>query len=357
MNLDLSAQNDSFIENMMTRKVLTCEDVTLNAMSLLPGLHRKSDTKLIDEILLYWRRTCGVTEPYLSFKALYDIEHCFFLELPSLPSQMEEYRRVVMKRNSPASRQSTTRYVHDSFYSFIKSWSQHLSEQDVGRKPVERFLLLFYANPSDSLVKALEHDKDHYSGLHDAYIKNKHPNVYQSRAIVNLYAGTWVPTGALALVGKHPFIGFRIGFARDRMRYFIDLNFKFLKSANDYYVPKGDSLYRTNHFFGGYVGAGISYEIFRNSSHCLDLQVSVGYDGFDAIAVKDGDSKPVVSKSLGSLNVNGGVGYKFYFGEYTTIEHCGLDIRYNYLNYRNRGGTPLTGGALMVGLVLGFNNL
>ena len=131
----------------------------------------------------------------------------------------------------------------------------------------------------------------------------------------------------------------------------LTLIFRFIKSKNYYQVYAQDSLFRTRHFFGGYVGAEIGYELLRNKNSELDLIGGIGYDGFDA--VKTDEDAGIKSVSVGSLNLNGGLGSRYYYkpqGNYV-----GVQLRFNALNYSNRGGTNLSGDAFSLRLIWGFS--
>jgi hypothetical protein len=108
---------------------------------------------------------------------------------------------------------------------------------------------------------------------------------------------------------------------------------------------------RTNHFFGGYFGADVERTLLRLPKHQFDFLGGIGLDGFDTIETEGQNSGTDDGKSINSLNVNLGLGYKYF---YNKTGFLGLDAKYNMVNYRNTGGTDLSGNTVTLGLTLGF---
>lgn len=163
--------------------------------------------------------------------------------------------------------------------------------------------------------------------------------------------GTWIPQGNLEIVGVHPFFGFRGGINYKRLMADATIGFKFGKSPNAYQVYKNGSIWDTEHFFGGYIGLDVGFEIFRIKNRSFSFIGGAAFDGFDALRVDDPNSDTDIIKTLNTLNLNIGVGYKYHIDQWNYI---GLDFKYNMVNYKNDMGTDLSGNALTINLLYGF---
>jgi len=78
----------------------------------------------------------------------------------------------------------------------------------------------------------------------------------------------------------------------------------------------------------------------------------IGYDGFEAIS--ENVDAGVASKSINSLNINLGAGYRYYYkgdGRYLSLQP-----RINTVNYANKRGSDLSGNTISIRLIWGFSS-
>jgi len=155
---------------------------------------------------------------------------------------------------------------------------------------------------------------------------------------VSYFGGVWIPNGNLSILGNHPLVGVQFGIRTDKLLIDLTLQFKFLKSQNHFQVNHNNTSFDTDHFFGGYYGLDLGYNLINRKSNLIDLLSGVGLDGFDVLKIND-----KVKKTINTLNLNIGIGYRRIIGSYTYI---GLDIKYNFIDYDNSDGTNLSGDAM-----------
>ena len=173
----------------------------------------------------------------------------------------------------------------------------------------------------------------------------------------SIFTGIWLPTGSAKLLGNHPLFGFQVGFYHKKMTYNLTADFKWMASRNEYQVLRDANLETTKNFFGGYFGLDLSRELARFKKHQIDILAGIGFDGFDALESTTGSSAAggENGRSINSLNINTGLGYKYFFKNKAYI---GLQGKYNFVNYKNTGGTDLSGNNITISLLLGgFLNL
>jgi hypothetical protein len=168
---------------------------------------------------------------------------------------------------------------------------------------------------------------------------------------MDLMVGAWIPQGNLSVVGSHPFIGLRGGVKYKKLTADVSLGFKFGKAAELYQVYHNDSLWNTDHFFGGYLGLDVGFEALSISNNTFEIVGGIAYEGFDALKVDDPNSNNDISKSLNSLNLNVGIGYRYYFVD---RNYFGVDIKYNFVDFQNTGATDLSGDVLSINFLYGF---
>ncbi len=164
------------------------------------------------------------------------------------------------------------------------------------------------------------------------------------------YAGIWIPTGNLSILGNHPYLGFQLGMKVQKLVVSASIALKFANSANKIHVRKDDSIYLTNRFFGGYAGVDFNYSLARKGNHQFDFIGGVGWDFLEVLKVSQPEQDEDLTQSINGINLNAGVSYKYNFRYWSYI---GLDIKYNYVDYQNPGGTDLSGHPITMALVFG----
>jgi hypothetical protein len=127
------------------------------------------------------------------------------------------------------------------------------------------------------------------------------------------------------------------------------MSLRFLRSPAEYTVIYNDTVTPTDHFLGGFIGINAGVELFRIRRHEMVVTGGFGWDGFDAIS---GNSKKnEKGKTIGCLNLNLGIAYKFHF---KGLSYLGFSAKYNFVNYKNPGATDLRGNTITLGLCIGF---
>jgi hypothetical protein len=84
----------------------------------------------------------------------------------------------------------------------------------------------------------------------------------------------------------------------------------------------------------------------------IDLLGGIGLDGMDVLNIGKPEDPNRITKSLNSLNLNLGIGFRHYFQNRT---YWGIEARYNFVNFKNTGGTDLTGNTISIRLNIGLS--
>ncbi len=344
------------VEKLMTRRYYTCQDVFYNAQFLIPEYYKKDSKDTLNAIIDFWQMHCGRTEEIVRFKILFAIDGGVFKE-STFGSEILRY--LVLYRNKTDLNQGKN-HTYYTRYSFALPNNLDKFTVELARKlllvrtnltPLEKFILQVYSNNNNISFADLQSDDFKGTLIQQAYFDEVNRN--RSRVISHggIYVGIWIPQGNLNVVGVHPVLGFQGGIKYKKLTADVSIGLKFVNSPNVYQVYLNDSVWNTNHFFGGYLGLDLSYELFKVKKNSFNLTGGVAFDGFDALSVKDQNSKVTISKSLNSLNLNLGLGYKYNFDEW---HYLGIDFKYNLVDYKNSGGTDLSGNVYTINLVYGF---
>ena len=343
------------VESLMTRRYLSCQDIYYNAQYLIPEYYASGKTDTLIQILKFWEDHCGISEPLMRYKILISIQQKTFSE-NLYDAYIIEYLRLYKQEVTRTSNNKLNRYYWN--YAINQSYNDKFSVtlarsllHREGLSKIEIFFLQFYSNEFLDEFEILKSDDYKETKLQLYY----NQEIASIQKVTNMHAdfiiGAWIPQSKLHILGNHPFIGFRTGFQSQKWIYDLTLGFKFVNSPNTYKVEKNDSIWNTDHFFGGYFGLDAGYELIKAGKSHFSLISGIAFDGFDALDKTGTNSNESISKSINSLNLNIGLGYKYYFRDW---RYLGIELKYNFVNYPNPYGTDLTGNAITLNLIYGF---
>lgn len=352
------------IERQMTEKAPNCEDIAFNCSQLVEKYYISANIDSVYMILAYWEDKCGLSEPIFRMYILLAIRDGKFSESLYDSSVIDHIGRFSDRVKCKAPVDSYLYYQIYFSYVQINGSFDKLTGQIAGdlldrqdENSLEYLFCNLYAGNADLFYNELQ-CKDKYNGtkLKEYYFKlvNESLNLYEFN--IAIYSGVWVPFSRANTLGVHPIIGLDAGCKYRKFIFNLSMYLKFAKTPNDYMVVVEDSVWATDYFFGGYVGLDIEREIIKFGNNEIDLLLGVGYDGFGALdySLADASTENDVGKTINSLNINTGIGYRYNFKGHG---YLGVRGKYNFVNYKNIGGTDLSGNtASIVVIIGGFSN-
>lgn len=356
-----TAQNDATIESMMTRRHINCSDVLYNSYYLIPELYKRHADDTLQSLMDYTQRHCGPTDDLFHFEILYHISKGTFSEklfqYRNVSTMLKQYANVLTPKDTagtlyPRYNWTLVSGAADSFYYFLRDMAIGLEARNNARNTTEAFLVKYYANPSDSLLAELKDPRYDSTVLKKDYLDYTFKADPRAGGHYALSSGIWLPNDNLNILGPHPYINLHIGARGKKLYMGATAGLKFVNASNDFKVLRNDSLHSSNHFMGYYLGMDVGYSISSGEKYTFDLLGGIAYDGITILSYNrypDDDDKKI-TQTVKSLNLNVGAGYKFWFDQSAYI---GLDVKYNFLFYNNKGGTDMSGNAITIGITLG----
>lgn len=362
--------NEKIVESMMTKRVLTCKDISLNAMFLIPKLYEQQKYDTLESLMNYWNHNCGIDEHLAAFIILYNIDRGTFKEefqnlgknpLAGSRSANEQFYRdniiYFLDRYNKhyyegehSANVTYDEYAAQSFYiQFLSSMAKTLNRRSLPTA-TERYLTAFYAKPTKDMLKKIGDSTYDGSRLQEAYKKQS----FYGGFVIETGVGVWIPNGALANVGNHPYWGFAIGGCRSKTYFTVSTQFRFGQAPNAHNVLDGDTLRTVRDYSAFYSGINYGYMFLRRKSHELSAALGVSTE---AMALLDNPASTKTTSCF-SFGANAGLGYKVFLthkrkGLLANDSYLNLEVKYHMLDYINKGGTDMTGHAVTVGLSYG----
>jgi len=338
------------IEADMTTNHVTCPQMLMDAMNILPKLYKEKSFDSLSKAVEIWENACRDMPELKITKLLLAIEESNFR-----PQQVDASVLEVLSKYAasfPSGKKHNKRTLDEtqrSFYKFSIAWSSILLNDkrlDVNEKFVCKVLNGEIEYPQEEIrlhpeayrEMTLIQDKD--------YAFNRRG----TRGNLAVDAGFWIPTKELSVLGAHPSLGLHLGVRPERHQIDLSLELRFLNSPNFYTVVKDGITYTTTYYLGGYIGVDYTFYLLSTKKLDIGLLTGTGLDGFD-FAETNNNNPDNNNATLFSFNANAGLRLNYYF---EPRFHAGLVGRYSGVHYSSHGGTNLTGDAFSIGLVFGY---
>ncbi len=353
--------NAQSVQEQMTRKQVSCKDVLINASEILPKLYAAKAFDSMRVAIGVMQQYCDSAHAIFYAKTLLDIQRSVF-SVTALPESggfdtlFDDYTFTL--RTIKAGGYSINKYnyyyyteAEKKFYSFIQTWAKDLlSSQKMDSS--ETFICNVLAGNIKHPMVVLKTNKEKYPQLHALLRKNYAAERAGTTSNVALLSGVWIPSGNTKILGTHPSLGFQIGGRSKRSELDLTMQFRFIKSSDNYYVFRSDSLYAVDHFSGGYIGLDYTFYFLHTTDLEIGAIAGAGYDGFDIAdpTYNDHSDDHLKPYAINGLNLNAGLRFKYFFNPGS---YLGLAIKYNNVSYGNSGGSDLNGNAVSVDIAIG----
>lgn len=358
--ISISVFAQTNIEKELLIQTPNCENVAYNSSRLVDRYYSRQNYDSINVVCNKWEEFCGLSEPVFRLKVLSQIQYkafseewmqrdylltCISLYLDRLDYAKEANSKLVYEHYK-----ISFGYIplNSTFDDLTVIWANSLLESGT-LQPIEKAFCLLYSNQTDAFWMMLKDKKLSGTKLQEVYEEQVRKTKRMVEGNLGLMSGVMLPFGNLSeYIGIKPVFGFQLGFKSNRIQYDLTFLIRAGKADKDYQVIYQDEPKMTNQCVGGYLGLDFAYELWRNRRHEFDFLSGFGYDGFSAI---EGDTKKGIDgKSINSLNLNLGFGYRFYTRK---MSFYGIQAKYNFANYSNKGGTDLGGN--YISLILTAN--
>ena len=347
-------QVDDIESVVISRPSLSCQDIKYNAQYLIPKFYENNSKDSLYATIDFWEKHCGISEKSTRCRILLAIDERKFSE-SIYDSTILNYVIEYKNRSTKEGMRYGHMYIaysntHDTLNQFTIDLAKKLLKRN-DLRPIEKFYLRMYSNDFENTFAMLQNEEFNGTILQKMYYNEveRYSDIVVAHG--DIMIGLWIPHDNLEAVGSHPFWGFRGGARYKKFVADAVLGFKIRKSPHVYQIHANDSIWDTKHFWGAYFGFDFGFEMHRINNSSFDLIGGIAFDGFDALNVDDPYSDDKITKSLNSLNLNVGVGYKYNIN---SGNYFGVDIKYNFVDYKNPMGTDLSGNVLTINLMYGF---
>lgn len=344
------------LDSLMTKKAVNCWDIAYNAGELMPKAYKSGAYDSLAAIATYWESKCGVTEPLWRFNLLQAIRagNAPFADGDTtITGKMIYYKnRIESLREHPDSKARVNEYYEyappSDFDDMTYSLAESLDRDGKGLDRDDSLLVLFYQNKFPRFFDEVYSRRD--GRVSRAFRAKVEAALDANKFTTGILFGAWIPLGNASLLGNHPQFGFWLGGEGRRFGLDCNITFKFMGSENRYLVRHEDSLFNTEHFFGGHIsldGFYVPHSLARGDWANPYFLAAIAMDGFDAIEEKKGkhDNKGIWAPALDL-----GLGNRFF---YSQGAYLGLEFRYTFMDYDNEGGTDLSGHGVALNLKWG----
>lgn len=389
--LSVAQVPDTAMKHLMEYRVYDCYEVEYNAVLQSQRLFKQGKKDSLTALITFWKNHCAPNERIISLSVLNSIKNNTFKEsiteneflaprskttftdsdiyVKDIFYYLKEYRAAVagaisdnqysiwVENNYSLPKDYTEYYkFYKQYYGFLQEMAASLVGQRT-YSPVEEFLIKFYTRPDSVDFSQLDSMKYQSSILGKQYVASKNYHNKMHGFSSNIQLGMWLPNGPLSTLGSHPYIAYNIGGRGEVIMVDYTIGLRLGDAKNNYTVLKDGMYYNSNNFVSWFTGADVGCKLFRTHRSEFDFLVGLGYEEIQTL-YEPVENDVAKTQSVKSFYANAGLAYKIYVRDAVVKgkhkrSYFSLQTKYNYVNYNNRGGTDLTGNALIIGLVYG----
>ena len=345
-------------EHIVKSRMVYCPDVAYTTTMLLQEYHTKQEVDTLQALLYYWESHCSMTEPMMRFLVLHLIETNTFYENwypENILQMLYDYRE---QSRLPGQSDLYLDYrtweyhpVHPGYTDFTKKLAGDLMRfEDLS--PVEIFFLEFYSHNFRKAFKMQHDGLLKGTRLDSLFLQREKAFLEMPQQFFSFSGGLWKPTGNLHTLGSRPEFGLAYEFQSKGFIINTYFNLAVGNTSRPYHVVVANQLYETKTFMGIAIGLDLGAEVVKGRNTSLFMLPGIAYRGFETLNT-DPEHSTLPSKFIHSFSPNFGL---YLRNKYSPRGHIGLQMRYNLVNFKNEGGTDLSGNLFTMGLVFGFYN-
>ncbi len=344
------------VSHLIEKQQFSCEKIALSATGLIPQYHRDNMPDTLFALMGFWQEHCEGPEPLVRFRILYTIQTNTFSDNwypDNILTLLDDYRYMVTEYEDQPYYYDyfdQTYFLLDTMFSaFTRNLAMHLQRYS-GLEPVEQFFLDFYAHDFTKAMKRLDDGSLEGTRIDSLYRDKKTRFIAARRPYLGIYGGMWRPNSNLAILGNHPQIGIISGVSHNRAVFNFNFMIGFGDTPNYYHVVADNTHFTSKSFLSIHLGFDGGIEIVKTMGSALITTAGLAFEGFEALSLSQQETYGM-TRFVGSFNLNVGLEYRFLFSDNSFI---GFQTKYHLVNYRNEGGTDLSGNVATFGLVFGI---
>ena len=341
-----------------------CRQNFEDVASLVPQLYESNDFDSIQRFIHREKAGCGTPTHIFAIQVLLSIQQKsfsekdlndtgFFFHLRNYSHTMQELKNKGRQLSYMSEKYFDATPYDEQLFGCTSEWAQKLLTR-TGLDSTESFLCNVLAGNITSPASALKHNNIQYDYLNRLIERSYRIHRNSGTQNIGFTSGIWIPRGNAKVLGVHPAFGMMVGHRNKLNEFDMSFAFRFIRTPGDYTIMRGGTLYDRHHFFGGYFGLDYTRYFIHSLHFETGIIGGIGYDGFDiADQGKYQHTYDYLQPlSINSLNLNTGLRINYFFN---ATSYIGIAAKFNYISYKNNGGTPINGNAFTIDFTIGGN--
>ncbi len=370
------------LDAMMSIYVPTSKDIGYNFALHLPRLYYEGKTDSINLMINYCYNEVGNLPLIVPYTILNSIKERKFKEElrnvdltnkdkeTDLYTDAEYYKHnifpyyMIWYRDNFSisidySYELNIRKTYGAYFGLIVSIAKELKNiKDLSA--LEKWYLDYFSLPDYEKPKLLDNELYNNTLLQLSWKKYKEGEHKKETTLINIYSGIWVPNGALAILGNHPYIGYNLGGKWNRTQFDFGMDIRFLRSPKESEIRIGNSIFNSSYFLGLNLGANMGYSLVNKGKNDFLFTAGLAWEFMSLLSPKtitDYDLNQNAG-SFNTLNINGGFCYRFVFHRRISknlyhARYIGFSPKYNFLFFNNNSQPDLRGSAVTITIQYG----
>lgn len=341
------AQSD-FDELILTKPFISCENVGYQAQGIMEDFYHQGKIDSLAMFVDYWGNKCGYFESLIRLQTVLhiregsldseQIDNGWISELMQYKDQEHRNLRYPYYRRY---------YRSDVGYEFLNKLTRDIARETETTDEDLALILEFYAEEEPTFANI--RNASEQSLLKKHYDREVKRMTWYPEFHAAITLGMVDYTDNLDFIGRRPNVGFIMGAKQLRHTYDVVFGARIGSSKREYSFQYEDTLITHDKWTGLYLGAEYTFDVIRTSRVDVGLSGGIGLEDFIAIGTDNDYGED--GKTFHSLNKNAGLVIRVK--QLEGGGYAGVQVRYNWTNFKTRQPLQLDGEYLEVRFIVG----
>lgn len=340
----------TFDELILTKPFASCENVGYQAQEFMEDFYQRGKMDSLAMFVDYWGDKCGFFQNLIRLQTVLKIREGVMGPESIDSSWISELRQYKGLEYGYIRFPYHDQYFYserDTRYDFLKDLTRSIARETQTSDEDLALILDFYAQETPTFANIREASEQ--SLLKKHYDNEYKRMIWYPEFHAAIIVGAADYADNLDFIGRRPNVGFIIGAKQLRHTYDMVFGARIGPSKREYSFQYGDTLITHDKWTGLYLGAEYTFDVIRTNRVDVGLSAGIGLEDFLAIG-QDNDYDED-SKTFHSLNKNAGLVIRLK--QLQGGGYAGVQVRYNWTNFKTRQPLQLDGEYLELRFLVG----
>lgn len=344
-----SSAQRTFDELILSKPFASCENVGYQAEGLMEGFYKRGEIDSLAMFVDYWGEKCGFFGGLIRLQNVLKMRKGL-IEVDSIDSSW--LSELIHYKGNEYAPYRYPLYMYDHHrergrYIFLDDLTRKIAQETQSIDEDLSLILDFYSQDVPTFENI--RNASDQSRLKEYYNEEFKRMTWYPEFHAAFLLGAVDYTDNLDFIGRRVNLGFILGAKQLRHTYDMVFGVRIGPAQREYSFDYQDTVITHDKWTGIYLGAEYTFDVIRTNRIDVGLSGGIGLEDF--LAIGDENDYGEDHKSFHSLNKNAGLVIRLK--QLEGNGYAGIQVRYNWTNFKTRQPLQLDGEYFEVRFLIG----